>query len=247
MSRQPDATPRYLKRDVAIVTAYPFTVVATFVPNTIGTSQFLFTIGDEGSGGRFWVLRYHPTNVLFVSAANGGGTQNAITTNSATLNVRNTAAGRFTSATNRESILNKDFANKGTNAVNTTPINLDNTVIGALVINTVIGSNIDFLISNVGVWNVALTDNEITAYHNGSFPHEIRRGSLLAEWRLLGNNDPEPNSIQDSQAMNLVSAPAKGNHMDLKLWTPPPPTLFVPPIPGPSGGAILKEAFEHRF
>jgi len=223
MSRQINADPSYLTVSSPVVTAYPFTAIAWFLPNTISTNHQLFSISDTAAFVNYFGMGYFSTNVLQGFANAGSGQQNADTTNAANLNEWNMAAIVFLSATNRRVILNADFANEGSSTTNTTPAGLDNTSIGALVGSSVTASNIDYLTAHVAVWDVALTDDEVTALNRGAFPHEVRPSSLLAHWPLWGNHDPEivfgPKAADGFQ-MSLVSAPAKGNHRAFKLWTP---------------------------
>ena len=243
MSRQPNGDPSYLTRTSAVVTGYPFTVNTWFLPNTFARRHRLFTVNQAPAGTQVFAMDFHTNDFLRGYVDDGGGFQAATTANSANINAWNMGTIVFLSATDRTVILNADFANKGTNVVSRTPTGLDTTSIGFGTVATG-GSTIDYLQSNVAVYGTGLSDNEITSLFRGAFPHEIRRGSLLNHWRLLGNTSPEPDAIGNAD-MTLVSAPAKGNHSDRKLWTPPPPTLFIP-VPGPSGGAIQKSAFEYR-
>lgn len=246
MSRKIDTDPSYLTRTVPIVTAYPFTINCWFLPSTADLTHRLVGLADTSGGTENqWALQSTTSDFLLFNCKGGPLNNNSITTNSMTLNEWNMATAVAASSTSRRVILNADFANEGINTTDATPAGLDNTVIGAFVRESVFASGTDFLIANVAVWNVALVDDEISALDRGAFPHEIRRGSLIAHWRLLGNTSPEPDAIVPNQSMTLVSAPVKGNHQDRKLWTPPPPTSFVTQ-PGPSGGAIQRFAFEYK-
>jgi len=229
MSRKIDADPSYLTKSSPVVTVYPFTAFASFLPNTLNKIHHFFSCSDEATGVNFWGMNY-TGNILQAFVHQGAGQQNANTTNAATLNAWNTAAMVYTSATDRTAILNADFANKGTSTVNTTPSGLDNTTLGVLATSTIFGGDIDFLLANVAVWNVALVDDEISALDRGVFPRDIRPGALLAHWPLWGNKDPEivhGPKASDGFQMSLVSAPAKGDHRASKLWTPNRPSIVV--------------------
>lgn len=221
MSRKIDTDPSYLTKSSPVVTAYPFSAIAWFLPNTASQTSFLLSIADTATSTNQWLMFYRSNNIIR-GISNGGGQKNADTTNSATLNAWNMAAMVFTSATDRKVVLNADFANEGTNTESSTPTGLDNTTLGAHLQNSQQFSSIDFLIAHVAVWDVALTDDEITALNRGAFPHEVRPGALLAHWPLWGNHSPEivhgPKASDDFQ-MSLVSAPAKGDHRASKLWT----------------------------
>lgn len=225
MSRQIDTDPSYLTVSSPVVTAYPWSAIAWFLPNTLAKQHFLFICNNDVTNKNYWGMHYNTSNVLRCLTTNvPTGESGAVTTNAATLNAWNMAATVFTSATNRKIVLNADFANEGVDTTNRVAPAPNNTSLGAFLQPSPneLFSTIDFLIAHVAVWNVALTDDEITALNTGAFPQEIRPGALLAHWPLWGNHSPEivhgPKAADDFQ-MSLVSAPAKGDHRASKLWT----------------------------
>ena len=247
MSRLIRTTPAYLSLAFPIVTAYPFTWIVWFFPTVAGNRLRLMSEADTAIDLHRFLFLYHPTNVLRVNARDSSSNISFSTTNAATLNVWNMGAFVAASATDRRVILKADFGNEGSDATNISPTGLDNTTFGVDINGAgTFASDINYRTANIAVYNVALSNNELTAINRGTWAKEIRRGNLIANWRLLGNTDPEPDSATPNQSLTLTSAPAKGDHQGMKLWTPPPPSIFISSVPGPSGGAIQKVAFDYR-
>lgn len=74
------------------------------------------------------------------------------------------------------------------------------------------GAFYDGAIAEVGMWNVALTDDEVAALANGYSPLLIRPTSLVQYWPLFGNDSPELDRFKNSNNLTLVNAPTKADH-----------------------------------
>lgn len=235
MSRKIDTDPSYFKLTTAIIIAYPFSVIAWFLPNTAGKNNHLLSITDTATEVNYFGMSYQGGDELNVFANDGGGQQTARTTNEANQDEWNMGAGIFTSATNRRSILNADFDNDATSTTSTTPAGLDTTAIGSLFVKTPAFSNIDFLIAHVAIWNKALVDAQITALFRGVNPLDLISdgggSGLISYWPMWGDHDPEINlettGAGNSHHMPLVSAPAKGAHYG-NLLTMQESFTFIP-------------------
>ena len=224
MARQIDTDPSYLTVSSPIVTAYPFTVIAWFNPSDADALYRIWGSSDTATFTNYWGMYYNLADKLAGYVNDGTTQRTAKTTNAVNVDAWNMAAIVYASATDRTVILNADFANEGTNTTSSTPSSLDNTSIGALLVGaSVLASGIAYPTANIAVWDVALTDNEITALYNGTWPNRVRPSSLLAHWPLWGNHDPEivygPKAADGFQ-MTLVDAPAKANHFGLSLGSP---------------------------
>jgi hypothetical protein len=66
-------------------------------------------------------------------------------------------------------------------------------------------------IAEVGVWNEALTVDEIAALAKGVSPNQIRPSLLAAYWPILGNRSPEPDVWRGRDA--TVVGTAKSDHI----------------------------------
>lgn len=76
--------------------------------------------------------------------------------------------------------------------------------------------------ADLGIWNTALTANEIASLAKGKRPHMVRPKSLVAYWPLDGLQSPEPDLSGNANNGTLTgTAYANG----------PPVTLFAPKTP----------------
>jgi Concanavalin A-like lectin/glucanases superfamily len=140
--------------------------------DVLGTGQNYFALtAIEGGAG---VLGYA------IASSTAAGSAQAITAQIAD----NPGAGEwhhacavFTSASSRAAFI--DGGNKATNSTSITPSGIVQTGIGASIIGSANGS-----LSDVAVWNVALTDAEVAALARGMSPLFVRPSGLIAYWPL---------------------------------------------------------------
>ena len=120
------------------------------------------------------------------------------------------------SASERRMYLNG--GNKGTGAGVASAQVVNSTAIGAQHAS---GSFVNFhsgLIWEVGIWNVALTDEEVAALSRKTSPDQIRPQALVGYWPLLGSDSPEPNRApsptgnQYPMTLYGTTVPAKADH-----------------------------------
>lgn len=78
---------------------------------------------------------------------------------------------------------------------------------------SVTGNYFDGSIAEVGVWNVALTDDEIALLGRGYAPSLIRRSALAGYWPLRAGASPEPDyGVRAAYPVTLNNAPAFTAH-----------------------------------
>lgn len=192
-----------------IVTAVPFSVAAWVNPTT-GVSNYIFSVSDAGPNNFFDLLLHagSPNQRVLAQCYDGVAGGTAATTVAATLGAWNHAAGVFTNNSSRSAFLNG--ANKVTETTTVTP-----NVAG---LTTYIGHNaydanyLNGLLAEVGVWDVALSDDEVAALAKGFCPLLIRPQSLIAYWPLFGNQSPEPDRWKNRYDLTLTGSPAKADH-----------------------------------
>jgi hypothetical protein len=100
----------------------------------------------------------------------------ADTTSGYTANTWNHACGVATSATSRTVYLNGGSA--ATNAVNVSPVRLTTLAIGSRFVSSY-GGFANALIAEVGIWNAALTADEIASLAKGMNCDKVRPQSLV--------------------------------------------------------------------
>lgn len=210
----------------AVVAGMPMTVSAWYYPNTLtsGQTHALASLSDN-AGNEYVYLHVMEDGGSFKVGAgqrmvSGGTHANAFSTASPSVGTWNHAAAVFGSTTSRAAYL--DGANKGTNATNVGAAGSAYTVsgVGAFKFS---GSthHADGRIGEVAWWNVVLTDDEIEDLAAGVRPALIRPESLVAYWRIKGNDSPEPDEVGSA---------------DLTLVGPP---LQAPDPPMQDGGGLL--------
>lgn len=168
------ASSQYLSTAIAPVTATPLTMACWNIRPTAAL-QILLAISDEGNANTRYSLSAGSTSGAFVIAHNGT-TSGTATIGSPLTNAWAHAAGVFTSPTSRTVYLNGSFVTNTTTVSD--PASLDNLTIGARrnssVLNLFTGS-----VAEVGIWNVALTAEEVASLADGMTCDKVRPQSLV--------------------------------------------------------------------
>jgi hypothetical protein len=172
------------------VTAVPLTISAWVRRQVAIASVDLVTLCDTpGTGTNYFELLALDDSTGVGGFGGGGGLQCYAMSGGAssgaafTAGVPNLSAsewhhacGVWSSAVNRAAFI--DGGNKATNGTSVTPSGIAQTVIGQASFNT--GGSI----SDVAIWNVALSDAEVLALARGMSPLFVRPSGLIAYWPL---------------------------------------------------------------
>lgn len=110
-------------------------------------------------------------------------------------NVWQHAAGVFESSSSRSAFLNG--GNKGTNTTTITPLTLTETHLAAF--SSSASQRLIGALAEVGIWDVALTDDEIASLAKGFTPDQIRPQNLIAYLPLI-------RSAQDIKGTSWVAS-----------------------------------------
>jgi len=130
------------------------------------------------------------------------------------------AAAVFVSENERHAYING--GSKGSNADAAGAVaNHNRTAIGAARDSTP-GSYTHGKIAEAGIWNVALTDAEITALASGVNPRYMRPANLKLYVPIWGNSDPEYDLSNNGINLALVNAPGKVDHAPVTLFSRKP-------------------------
>lgn len=155
------------------------TIAARFQCDTATGFRSIVNLSN-GGGTDFCMLGTDANQLRLVSAVGDVETQ-VYDPGTFTTGSWNTGVARFASSTSRQVSLNGTI-----NAANTTasdPTSLANTCVGAF--SGASGNLWDGKVCDVGIWGVALSDAEVTAYNNGVPCGNIRPTGLLAWWLFL--------------------------------------------------------------
>ena len=183
MARLFNGTNDSIEAASAPVTAVPLTIAAWFYPTTNGPSA-IASVGVSGGIHRFQLYYDNTATVSAGATANDGTSSSSMVSGTAPLNQWSHAAAVFSSTTSRTAYFNGTAAAANTNT--STPTGIDRINIGARY-NTTIGAYFSGRIAEVGVWNAALTADEIASLSKG-FPCRLVRPSALAFYSRLIRN-----------------------------------------------------------
>lgn len=119
-----------------------------------------------------------------VSVAAGTQVQ-ADTSSGYTTSTWHSVVAVFGSTTSRDAY--RDGGNKGSDTASSSPSGIDSTQIGAITTTASMttATFFDGRIAECGVWNVALTDDEVASLAKGFAPPCIRRASLIAYYPMV--------------------------------------------------------------
>ena len=174
------ASSQYLSTASSPVSGPPFTIACWALP-TGTASQAYISVGDSGSAQRYQLqqgLGVDQNNIAFssISVPGTGGASSAITSVGVVAGTWHHAAGILTSDSSRTIYLN------GANAVTNTEtraIATPNSVAIAARFSPTVGFYFNGDLAEVGIWNAALTAEEIASLAKGMTCDKIRPQSLV--------------------------------------------------------------------
>lgn len=199
----------------------PLTLAAWIRPNVITFSWFLGLGqfgGSPGSGDNHHTLSLQNAGQVRIFSRAGSGTGAGATSATVlTIGAWIHVAGIVASTTDRRIYVSGML--DGSNTTLTTPLTPNSAGIGARHGDNVAGDpQFNGRIAGVGIWNVALAPDEISALSRGVSPRQIRKASLWGFWPLLGIDSPEPDMSGNGRAMTLQGAPTRADHAPMASW-----------------------------
>lgn len=208
-----DASSQALTTANAVVSGTPLTIAGFFYSDDLTVQQAMVAIADTAGTNNWFALLLDGTTAgdpLLAISRSAGSYAYATSTVGYSANTWQHAAAVFASPSSRSIYL--DGANKVTNtATLADPFGLDYTAVGRRTMSSS-DSYLSGRLAEVGVWNVALDDDEIAALAKGVSPKLIRPASLVAYWPLVGNDSPEPDLGRGQYPLTLVASPTKAAH-----------------------------------
>jgi hypothetical protein len=199
------ASSQYLDTAAAVVSAPPFTIAAWFKPVSAAVLYELVTI--ESATGATKYLGVLQLNAGTVRAASSDGTNTGVASATGTYSAGAWAhaAAVFAGTADRAAFLNGFGPVRNTTSVTTPTVGV--TEIGRLFNSG--GSPTQYFdgdVAEVGIWNVALTTEEIVLLSVGVPPSQVRPSALVGYWPLVGSSSPEPDSGSGAHAMTVHGA-----------------------------------------
>ena len=216
MARDFNGSSEYLSNDTGISSAYPLTIFCWNSPDNGGDFATVW-LGDKDSNTENFQLG------TFDNDSSGETDIRAVTfAGSADVSIGDieipfgtwvTIAGIWRSATDRE--FYTDGVSDVTDSTSVAhPTGIDNTTFGRNS-RPVPAAYFNGDAAEFACWNVALSDNEMTALGSGVNPFAIRYNDMIIYVPIYGNDDPEPD--------------LSGNNVDLAV-TGTTPKIAHPPV-----------------
>lgn len=206
------ASSQLLKGSASLVTAVPLTLAGWFQMASSGSPDQVFMGLFNGSvnGQSAFVLRFDNVgnNMLARTTASDGTSANGTQAIAVGLNTWFHLAGVFASATSRQVFQNGSGGS--VNATSKVPAGIDTAAIGGEG-DSAAALFLDGLAMECGVWDAALTSDEIAALAKGIAPTAVRPESLQHYWPLWGQNSPEIDLVGRAE-LTLTNAPATAAH-----------------------------------
>ncbi len=226
----------YLEVDEAVVTTFPLTMSAWFKPVSSAGDQQFCNVTDSSAGNAWYKIQDGLTSRTVRMVARNTTVRSAQTTNLWTDDAWNHVVGREIATDSRDCILNGDTANKGTDVNAVTAPAVDRTSIGRSGDSSP-GYSDDIDIAEVGMWNVALSDDECAALADGYSPACIRPGALVLYQPLIRAINGGVGPI-----MTFVGDVVIKNHPRIIYPSMPYTHMAIPAV----GGAVTAPLFHHH-
>lgn len=215
---------RYLQYAGASLTAVPLTISAWCWTDSVGgLAQTIVDLKASGAATNreeFKLLIAGTTDFVQMVTSDGSGSGTAATSTTITASTWFHACGVTSAANSRAAYLNG--GGKGTNTGNRTPTGVNQTTVG---MQGGTANNLPFglaggngYIAEVAIWNVALTDADVTTLALGVHPFLVRPDALVDYWPLMGRYSPEINLKSNTRVLTVNGALVQFPH----------PRIFMP-------------------
>jgi hypothetical protein len=213
MARDFNGSTQYLSRTDALLNTHPLTISAWFNCDNDALVQTIFGIGSSSSVTPLILLEAlgdtggDPIRLLVRD--DSGNLQNAQTSTGYSLTTWHHACGVWAAADDTRAFI--DGGSKGTDTAPTLGTLTVNRTAIAVWDTTGLNNYFNGRIAEVGLWNVALTDDEVAVLAAGYSPLLVRPQSLVAYWPIASRQSPEIDLI-GGYNMTLTNSPTIANH-----------------------------------
>lgn len=212
MARTFNGTNQRLSLGSAVKAGRPVTMACWFRADNITANHTLMCLGVNATANfaRFLSARGDLAGDPVRASESGSvGADGASTSTSYSAATWHHACGVFSTNVSRTAYLNG--GGKITNTTAVTLSGIDRTSLGAQFHGGAASVFLAGRLAEAAIWDVALTDVEISVLAAGYSPRFVRPASLLAYWPLIGDTDPEDDVINGFD-LTLVNAPTQSAH-----------------------------------
>jgi hypothetical protein len=181
------ATNSYIRCASTPITAAPLTMACWFYSTNNSAAQVMMSVGESADSDRFQLAAFGNAagkNISCYVEEGNSGDNTCQTLTGYTVNKWHHAAAVYSSSTSRSVFIDGGSKDTGNNTAYV-PQGVNEIFIGARRLNASIGAAFFGLIAEVGIWNVALTDDEVLSLSKGFAPYLIRPSNLRFYNRLI--------------------------------------------------------------
>ncbi len=174
-----DGTNDYMEATSAVLTAGPLTFAAWINVDTTGAAQRILSISSTTGNDR-WSLLVGATNVITMQVGGSGTFGTVSTTNTVTAGTWYHVAGSWNTTANQPQQVWIDGVKSGPTNSNRTPVagNLNRTLLGSTYITSALAQYLNGRIAEAAIWDVVLSDAEVSSLAKGFRSDLIRPASL---------------------------------------------------------------------
>ena len=167
----------YIEATSTPVTTFPFTMACWFNPADVTAGGTLMSLGVANGVDRFQMVNRGDLAGDFIAISSLVGATEGLATSTIgyTANTWHHATAVCTSITSRSIFLNG--GGKATNTTSSNPAGINNIMLGSRW-STTRGFFFNGRIAEAGIWNAALTDDEVISLSKGFAPYLIRPSNL---------------------------------------------------------------------
>ena len=240
MARDLNGTTDHLLINTGVVTAAPFTMACWALPDGLSGSDNLMVLNATGSSSNYF-------GIAFIAAAivqyinDGSGNVNNTASTSASVGAWQHICAVFASATSRTVYHNGGGA--ATNTTSRTPTGINRTTLGAFRFNLA-ADLFDGKFAEGAIWDAELSAAEVAILALGVSPTQIRPGSLVAYWPLIGRYSPEIDIVGRSELTLAGTPPPAIAHKNMYY---PRRRSRHGVFTEPAAGTILPQMMQHYY
>ena len=175
-----DNASAYARGAASPVTAAPLTMLCVFRTSSIAALQTPMLLTASGSSAQNFRFQVGTDGKVGFIAAQSSSSP-ATTVNALSLDTPTWVVGRAGSATDRDCVLNGDFANKGSDTNSRTPAGINRLSFGQKD-DSAASNPLAGIVFYGALWNAKLDDAEVKYLCAAGNPLRVRRASLKGLW-----------------------------------------------------------------
>ena len=208
MARDFDGTNDKLQIDSAVLTAAPITMACWYNVDNLTSDHELMSLADKDAANDWFILEVRASSSADKLAAGilaVGGYSQELSAAPVVAGAWEHGCAVFASSIDRR-VFRNGVKSSGSDVTLRVPLGIDRTSIGTQ--GSASGSQnwLNGKLAEAAIWDVALTDAEVSVLATGVPPIHVRPGSLRAYWPIWGTGSPEPDYTNGDRALTVTEA-----------------------------------------